>query len=179
MRLIITPECEVARVCREAAPSHLLRLVSPDHADAPPDGPMASLTLPMHDITAPRPGLTAPSRQLIQALLAFGAGWNGARPLVAQCLAGVSRSTAAAFIIACQKRPEVSELQMALALRRFAPQATPNPLMVAHADALLQRSGRMVAALAAIGRGCEFTAAVCAELDIAAFGAREWGTINV
>jgi predicted protein tyrosine phosphatase len=85
-------------------------------------------------------------------LLAFSAGWNSARPLVAQCLAGVSRSTAAVFIIACQKRPEGSERQLALALRRAAPQATPNRLMVAQADALLRRDGRMVAAIAAIGR---------------------------
>lgn len=167
MRLIISPACEVARICREAGPSHLLRLLSPDQADAPPaSAPAATLTLRMHDVAAPTPGLTAPARQMIEALLAFGDGWSGARPLVAQCLAGVSRSTAAAFIIACQKRPGLSEERLAMALRRAAPQATPNPLMVAHADALLGREGRMTAAVAGIGRGREFTAPLCAELDL-------------
>jgi predicted protein tyrosine phosphatase len=40
-------------------------------------------------------------------------------------------------------------------LRRASPSATPNRLLVSHADAILKRDGRMVAAVNAIGRGAE------------------------
>lgn len=167
MRLIIAPASEARRIVRAARPSHLLRLVSPDRPDETATlRAEATLTLVSHDIAEPAPGLIAPAASMIQALLAFGRSWDGARPLVAQCWAGVSRSTAAAFIIACERRPELSELALAAMLRRAAPQATPNRLMVAHADALLGRAGRMSAAIEAIGRGAEFTGFACADLEL-------------
>lgn len=171
MRLIISPASEVRRLCQEARPSHLLRLVSPDlvdntaelHADK-------TLTLFAHDVGDPALGRVTPSLDLIRAMLDFGDDWSGARPLVAQCWAGVSRSTAAAFVIACQKRPDRSERSLAAALRLAAPQATPNRLMVAHADTLLGRGGRMNAAIQEIGRGAEFAAFASAELDLPCLG---------
>ncbi len=51
--------------------------------------------------------------------------------------------------------PERDEAEIAAALRAASPSATPNPRLVAIADGLLGRSGRMVAAIAAIGRGAE------------------------
>jgi predicted protein tyrosine phosphatase len=167
MMLIIAPASEARRVCDAAGPSHLLRLISPGLADDT-TGLYADriLTLVMHDVGAPTPGRTAPTPEMVQALLAFSRSWNGDRPLVAQCWAGVSRSTAAAFIIACQKRPDLAERTIAKALRRAAPQATPNRLMLAHADALLGRNGRMLVATEAIGRGAEFAAFASAELDL-------------
>lgn len=170
MRLIISPACDAARICREAGPSHLVRFVSPDQADVRADRAAdKTLTLTVHDIAAPIPGRIAPDEAMVQAMLDFSADWRGAHPLVAQCWAGVSRSTAAAFIIACQKRPDTAEQDLAIALRRAAPQATPNSLMVAHADALLERAGRMRAAADAIGRGAEFVGFRSAELDLASF----------
>ena len=68
----------------------------------------------------------------------------------------MSRSTAAAFILACQREPGLSEVDIAAALRSASPIATPNPLMVALADAALGRNGRMIAAIAAIGRGADY-----------------------
>ena len=169
MRLIVAPACEARRTCRTARPSHLLRLVSPDQDDDLADlAADATLTLVMHDVAEPLAGRIAASPAMIRALLDFSAGWDGRRPLVAQCWAGVSRSTAAAFIIACQKRPDLAERDLAAALRRASPQATPNRLMVAHADALLARAGRMTAGIDAIGRGAEFTSFAAATLDLPA-----------
>lgn len=168
MRLLITPACEAMRICRQVRPSHLLRLVSPDQADDAAE--LAAdeiLTLAMHDIVEPASGRIAPDRTMIGALLDFGRAWSGERPLVVQCWAGVSRSTAAAFIIACEKRPDLPEQSLAAVLRRVAPHATPNRLMVTHADALLGRDGRMTAALRLIGRGADFTGFSCAELNLA------------
>lgn len=171
MRLIISPASEVHRLCHEVRPSHLLRLVSPDlldnkaalHADK-------TLTLFVHDINDPTPGRIAPTPDLIQALLDFSDDWSGVSPLIAQCWAGVSRSTAAVFIIACQKQPDRSERELAAALRQAAPQATPNRMMVAFADTLLGRRGRMNAAIREIGRGAEFAAFASAGLDLACLG---------
>lgn len=167
MKLIISPASEVARICRAAQPSHLLRLVSPEQTDAVEAQADANLTLIMHDITQPEPGRLAPDRPMIEAILDFASSWNGERPFVCQCWAGVSRSTAAAFIIGCRMRPDAPEQAIAAALRRVSPQATPNRLMVAHADALLARRGRMIAAIAEIGRGADFSQFASAELDLA------------
>ena len=76
-------------------------------------------------------------------------------PLVIHCHAGVSRSTAAAFIIACALAPSRPENEIADTIRRASHTATPNRRMVAIADAMLKRDGRMVAAIERIGRGSE------------------------
>jgi predicted protein tyrosine phosphatase len=107
----------------------------------------------MNDVAEPAPGLVAPDAAQIAQLLAFARSWSGERPFLVHCLAGVSRSPAAALAIACQHRPDLDEAVLAQALRTASPQATPNPLMLALADGLLDRAGRLVAAGRAIGRG--------------------------
>jgi predicted protein tyrosine phosphatase len=58
-------------------------------------------------------------------------------------------------MIAAALRPERNEEELAVTLRRLSPSATPNARLVAVADHLLSRSGRMVSAIAAIGRGAD------------------------
>jgi predicted protein tyrosine phosphatase len=134
----------------------LLTLLSPDH----PETDFSALActrhvrLAFHDIVEPVPGLVAPDRDLMQAVLAFGRDTQQQRPLLIHCWAGISRSSAAAFIIACDRNPGF-ERDIASELRRRSPSATPNRLMVRLADDLLQRNGRMVAAIDGIGRGAE------------------------
>lgn len=111
------------------------------------------LKLEFSDIIAPRPGETLADETHIEELLAFGESWDRTAPLVVHCYAGVSRSTASAFIIACLLRPDVSEADWARAIRESSPTATPNIHLVRLADELLARRGRMVAAIEAIGRG--------------------------
>jgi predicted protein tyrosine phosphatase len=74
---------------------------------------------------------------------------------VIHCYAGISRSTAALYIAACALQPERDEGALASDLRRASPSATPNRLLVEIADGLLGREGRMIAAIAGIGRGAE------------------------
>ena len=90
----------------------------------------------------------------MQAILDFGRGHSGQRPMLIHCWAGISRSSAAAFAMVCDRNPGF-ERDVATELRRRAPAVTPNRLMVALADDLLQRDGRMIAAIEAIGRGAE------------------------
>jgi predicted protein tyrosine phosphatase len=151
--LIVCPAHHVADLIARRAPSHVLSLASPDAADAPAI-PSSHLRLSFNDITELRPGLVAPNREMIAALLDFGRGWDGARPLLVHCWAGISRSCAAAFVLACDRNPG-RERAIADALRARAPFATPNRLMVRLADELLARERRMVAAIDAIGRGAE------------------------
>jgi predicted protein tyrosine phosphatase len=105
------------------------------------------------DIVAPIPGEVLPQRQHLDDLLDFVLSWDRAEPMVIHCFAGVSRSTAAAFIAACALNPERDEFEIAWAIRTASPTATPNARLVALADERLGRGGRMIEAIAEIGRG--------------------------
>jgi predicted protein tyrosine phosphatase len=158
MTLLVCPLSQLDAARALHRPSHLVSLLSPTTpAEAWPE-PGANdtcLRLAFHDIAEPREDLIPPDAAQVEQLLVFAAGWDVARPMLVHCWAGVSRSTAAAFIIACQRAPERSESEIAQALRSAAPYATPNPLLVALADSALDRAGRMSAAIAAIGRGAD------------------------
>ena len=110
--------------------------------------------LTFHDIVALTPGLVAPDHAIMQAVLDFGREAEVSRPMLIHCWAGISRSSAAAYIIACDRNPG-HEDAIADELRRRSPSATPNRLMVEIADDVLSRGGRMVDAVARIGRGAE------------------------
>ncbi|BCM86382.1 tyrosine phosphatase family protein [Methylobacterium indicum] len=107
------------------------------------------------DITDALDGHVLPDEAHVRRLLDFVRAWDRARPLVIHCYAGISRSTAAAFIATCALRPDRDEAEIARELRAASPSATPNRRLVAVADAMLGRDGRMVAAIAAIGRGAD------------------------
>jgi predicted protein tyrosine phosphatase len=111
------------------------------------------LLLRLDDISEPIDGYTVPAEQHIAELLAFVRSWDRAAPLVMHCYAGVSRSTAGAFVSACALNPRRPEAQIAQDIRRLSPTATPNIRIVMLADRMLRRGGRMVAAIDAIGRG--------------------------
>jgi predicted protein tyrosine phosphatase len=79
---------------------------------------------------------------------------------------GISRSTASAYASVCALNPQRDETDIAQALRRASPTATPNIRIVALADRLLGRGGRMVAAIEAIGRGSLAEEAAPFRLDL-------------
>jgi predicted protein tyrosine phosphatase len=111
------------------------------------------LWLQLHDINEPRDGHVHPASAHVERLVGFVERWERATPLVVHCYAGVSRSTAAAFVTVCTLNPGRSEASIAQALRRASPTATPNIRIVALADDMLGRNGRMVDAITAIGPG--------------------------
>lgn len=111
------------------------------------------LVIALSDIVVEEPGHTLPNESHVETLLDFVRKWDQAEPLLIHCWAGVSRSTAAAFIAACALRPQRDEALIARAVRTNSPTATPNSRLIAIADAKLGRNGRMVAAIAQIGRG--------------------------
>lgn len=115
--------------------------------------PTNHLFLGINDIVDEIEGLVAPGEAHMHELLDFVQTWPREAPLVIHCFAGISRSTAAAYVTLCSLLPDRDEAELAWELRKASPTATPNARIVALADAALGREGRMVRAIEAIGRG--------------------------
>jgi predicted protein tyrosine phosphatase len=111
------------------------------------------LILGIDDISGPLEGYIAPADEHVTRLLAFVRGWDRVAPLVMHCYAGISRSTAGAYVAACALNPHRNELAIARRLRLASPTATPNVRIVTLADRALGRGGRMTTAIEEIGRG--------------------------
>lgn len=155
--LYVCPLSRLEETVMAAAADRVISLLAEGTALTRPASihPENHLLLSMHDITDVQPDMTPPGREHVERLLDFARAWNRARPVVVHCYAGISRSTAAAYIIAAALAPERDEHELAQALRRVSASATPNQRLVSIADDLLGRNGRMNAAVAAIGRGAE------------------------
>jgi predicted protein tyrosine phosphatase len=145
-----------AEVARTGARS-LVTLLSPGTPVArPSDIDVARhLNIAMSDILDHLPGQVRPEAHHLDAFVDFVDRWDRREPMLIHCYAGVSRSTASAYIAVCRLSPHRDEHEVARALRAASPTATPNLRFVALADERLGRGGRMVAAIEAIGRGRE------------------------
>lgn len=115
--------------------------------------PVRHLRLAMNDIAEPQPGMVSPSGDHVSDLIRFVTDWQRDMPMLIHCWAGISRSTAGAFISLCALNPDADEMDIAMALRTASPTATPNKRLVHLADEILNRSGRMSKAVDKIGRG--------------------------
>lgn len=155
--IVVCPLNKVASVVEDHAPSHAISLLGDDHEmpTIPSLRDGHHLKLNFNDISMPMDGYVAPGEADVRTLVDFIQSWTQEAPLLIHCWAGVSRSTAAAFIAQCVLTPDADELTLARELRAVSPPATPNKLMVVHADLLLGRGGRMADAVAAIGRGAD------------------------
>jgi len=153
--LHVCPLSQLGATVHETGASHLVTLISANTVVERPARitPERHLFIAVSDIAEPMEGMILPGRTHVEELLSFVRGWDRAAPMVIHCYAGISRSTAAAFIVACALAPERDEEGIARRLRAASPSATPNARLVAVADQLLARDGRMVAAASGIGRG--------------------------
>ena len=140
---------------QNAAVTHVLSILDPNHPE-PTDfaayGPHKRLTLRFDDIIEPTPGLAVPERHHIEALLEFGKGLAAATDdplnhLLVHCHAGISRSTASMAILLAEARPDTDEDWIFGHIREIRSQAWPNSRMVAMADELLGKEGKLVSAL--------------------------------
>jgi predicted protein tyrosine phosphatase len=135
------------------APSHLISLVAPHEQPSTPDGVLAErhLRVEVHDISEPLLGHVLPEHEHVAILIDFLRKWPPDQaPLLVHCVAGISRSTAAALIGLVIKAGGREE-EAASALRRAAPHAQPNRRIVALADQLLDCRGRLIAARETMG----------------------------
>jgi len=153
MVLIVSPLSRLLDLIAERSPSHVISLLSPEEMITTPPGfsPDRHLRLGVHDISQPQQGLIAPDASTVEQILAFGRDWTGDAPMVVHCWAGVSRSTATAFVLACARNPQADERDIALKMRKAAPHAYPNRRIIALADEMLRRRGRMIEAVEAMG----------------------------
>jgi predicted protein tyrosine phosphatase len=153
VQLIVCGMADVEPLIAARRPSHMITLLDPATMIGTPRAvsPERHLRLGVNDIVEPMENMIAPDQTAVGRLLAFGRSWDGTRPMLIHCWAGISRSTAAAFVIACEHSPAAEERAIALAMRRAAAHAAPNRRIVAVADDLLGRRGRMIEAVEAMG----------------------------
>lgn len=111
------------------------------------------LKIGMHDIDEMMEGFEAPGAHHVESALRFAQSWDRNAPMLVHCWAGISRSTATAFSIACAANPDASEMEIAMTLRANSPTARPNRRIVSLADNILRREGRMLTAIEHIGSG--------------------------
>jgi predicted protein tyrosine phosphatase len=143
----------VAEVVRLRDARRVVSLIG-DPALAPtPAGVTDHLIVNIHDIVSPRDSQILAEPSHVESLIEFGRAWDRAQPMVVHCWAGISRSTASAFILACALQPRRREAAIARELRAASATAIPNSHLVTLADRILARDGRMIAAIEMIGRG--------------------------
>jgi predicted protein tyrosine phosphatase len=168
VRLAVCALADLDAEVERLSPAGVVSLLGPGQPAPEVRTDAARLLLWFNDIGGPTPGFVAPTREMVADLLAFADALPTAGVLLIHCWMGISRSPAAAYILACAQAPERSEDWIAQVLRKAAPSATPNPLLVALADEALGREGRMRAAVARIGRGCDAATGLPFELDVGA-----------
>lgn len=150
--------CSLARLpetISRTGSRHVVSLLAKDDNLVRPAAiaPENHLWLQVHDIAEPMEGCVMPQPKHVEELIAFVMRWSRETPLTIHCFAGISRSTAAAFVAVCALNPASEEHHIAKALRNASPTATPNVRIVSIADHLLGRRGRMVNAVKSIGTG--------------------------
>jgi predicted protein tyrosine phosphatase len=163
--------CSLSRLHATVATTgarHVVTLLKDPDLVPRPDGvaPDNHLVIGIDDISAPLDGYVIPAHEHVTKLLTFVRGWDRAAPLVMHCYAGISRSTAGAYVACCALNPRRDEMVIAQELRLASPTATPNIRIVSLADRVLGRSGRMVEAIETIGRGVMADEAAPFRLDL-------------
>jgi predicted protein tyrosine phosphatase len=153
--IYVCPLSKVEEIVRVRGARTLVTLLDRGFASPRPAAiePRRHLIVSISDIVEQLEGHVLPQDHHVADLLNFVSEWDRRAPLLVHCFAGVSRSTAAAFIAACALEPGVPETWFAQAIRRQSATATPNARLVALADARLGRQGRMISAISAIGGG--------------------------
>ena len=155
--IIVTPLSRLQEISEAHQASRIVTLINaatlverPQHVDE-----KNHLFLGFNDIVEPQEGLTPPGETHVRSILAFADTWDRVQPMIVHCYAGISRSTAGAYMTSLYLNPDQDELALAMELRRRSPSATPNIRLVSIADDVLGRRGRMVDAIKSIGRGAD------------------------
>jgi predicted protein tyrosine phosphatase len=136
--------------------THVLSVLDPEwpEIDTFRDfGEHVRTTLRFHDIIEPLPGKIAPEPSDVEEIVKFGRDLAESRQgrreghLLVHCHMGISRSTAAMLTLLAQTYPDESEARLYARLREIRPQSWPNSRMIAYADEILGREGRLSAEL--------------------------------
>ncbi len=143
---------EMPHYARALRPGYLVSLVQPEFQPPTPDEVQAEhhLRIAVDDVSERGWGAVFPEEEHVQDLVTFLDRRSRGEGLLIHCYAGISRSTAAA-LITLSLDMDGREMEAAQILRRAAPHARPNQRIVALADKILGKQGRLVAARLAMG----------------------------
>ena len=139
----------------DRAVTHILSIIDPDEPDPPAFGSYGShnrTLLRFHDIIRELPGMIAPQREDVEKVLDFGRSLpplenSEEGHLLVHCHMGISRSTAAMATLIAEAEPRLDEDELFLKLVAIRGKAWPNSRMIAFADDILGRGGRLTSAL--------------------------------
>lgn len=146
--LIVSSLSDACRAYAEYAPARVISLLSDDDAVPCFDALPAERHLQLYvDRESCGESINAAARQRANDIVRFVRMWDGRGDILIHCNRGVFRSTAAAFVVMCLREPNSAEASLASRLRAAAPFADPCPLLIAYADELLDRDGRMIEAI--------------------------------
>jgi len=156
---------EMPRHVRALRPAYVFSLVRDDEQPETPPEIDASrhLRIAIDDISEPTEGCTLPSEHHVGELIESLRATEPDARVLFHCIAGISRSTAAA-LIALVLDADGREQEAARQLRLAAPHAHPNRRIIALADEILGRDGRLIAAREAMGPGDFLSVAPLVEL---------------
>lgn len=139
--------------------SHVLSILDPEWPAPEVFGTYdehAKLELRFHDIIEDEAEQLPPQRFHIEQLLEFGRGLDrepvGEAHLLVHCHAGISRSSASMALLVAQAAPDRPAEKIFADILAIRPQIWPNLRIVEMGDALLERNGSLVAAVAGIYR---------------------------
>jgi predicted protein tyrosine phosphatase len=143
---------ELPEMLEEFAPTHVVSILDP--GDDRPEFPVSMNVLQMDfwdahgmTVTSSNSALLEyagyPSPTHAEAILEFGKTLTKGARVLTHCWAGISRSTAAAYLLACQHRPG-EEFQAFEHIKRLRPQAQPNRMLVEFGDRRLGANRRML-----------------------------------
>lgn len=152
-RIYVCSLADLPGHARALRPSHVVSLAPGFEQPATPERvrPENHLRLELDDIDEPLEDLILPESHHVERLIGFVDRWEGNRPMLIHCAAGVSRSTAAALVALC-RRTSLGEADLAAELRRVAPHAAPNRRIIELADAMLKRQNRLLKAVDALAK---------------------------
>ncbi|WP_416408470.1 tyrosine phosphatase family protein [Agrobacterium rosae] len=157
-QIVVCPLSRIAEMAVRHKSREMVTLIAKEQAFHRPAVISADrhLTLQMNDITFKGTDkLIAPDDLHVQQLIDFADSWDQSAPLLIHCWMGVSRSPAAAIIVALAVQPKQDDAALAARLRTVSPYATPNARIIEIGDRLLGRGGALIAAIKTIGRGAD------------------------
>ncbi|MBL1419205.1 MAG: tyrosine protein phosphatase [Alphaproteobacteria bacterium] len=145
----------IANSIQKTGAQYLVSIINKDMMPETPHNiaPENHLKLSFNDIAIPTQGFVNAQSSDIEQLITFLDHWGQQAPILFHCWAGVSRSTAGAYIAANHVKGAGAEQELADGLRQAAPFASPNRLVISLADDYLKRDGQMIKAIDNIGRG--------------------------
>jgi predicted protein tyrosine phosphatase len=113
-----------------------------------PDPGRAQLVLKFEDVDTDSIGIRVATIADVREAIDFARCCVG-RPLLVHCFHGVGRSAGVALAILADRLGSGEDAPAIEQLLAIRPEATPNLVVVQHADRILERSGKLIAAVAA------------------------------